>query len=91
MNQDLISKTICEKRFEKINHCNGKCHLKKVLQQEEQRENSSGQYEGHSEIISVCHSSQNTIFYFFFIDKIETFVLKKIANGYVSIELNPPN
>ncbi len=36
--QDLIAKTLCEKRFEKKSTCNGSCQLSKRLKENEQKE-----------------------------------------------------
>lgn len=36
MNQDQIAKTLCEKKEEKENTCNGHCHLKKELKKIEE-------------------------------------------------------
>jgi hypothetical protein len=41
INQDYISKTLCEKKEEKVNTCNGHCHLKKELKKVSETENES--------------------------------------------------
>ena len=40
INQSYIAKNLCVKRQQKVNTCNGKSHLKKELQSDEQREQS---------------------------------------------------
>ncbi len=41
INQDYIAKTLCEKKEEKENTCNGHCHLKKELKKVSETENDS--------------------------------------------------
>lgn len=41
INQDYIAKTLCEKKEEKENTCNGHCHLKKQLKKISETENST--------------------------------------------------
>lgn len=41
MNQDYIAKTLCEKKEEKENTCNGQCHLKKELKKISETETDS--------------------------------------------------
>lgn len=41
INQDYIAKTLCEKKEEKENTCNGHCHLKKELKKISETENNS--------------------------------------------------
>jgi len=51
INRDYISKNLCENRAKPNMHCNGKCHLKKQLQKEEKKENSSpGNMKNKSEL-----------------------------------------
>jgi hypothetical protein len=40
INKDFIAKTLCENRAHPALHCNGKCHLKKEMRQEERRNNA---------------------------------------------------
>jgi len=40
INQSYIAKNLCVKRQQKVNNCKGKCHLKKELQSDDQREKS---------------------------------------------------
>jgi hypothetical protein len=40
MNQQVIAATLCENRAKPRSSCNGKCHLKKQLAQEEEQQNS---------------------------------------------------
>ena len=41
INQDYIAKTLCEKKEEKENTCDGHCHLKKELKKVSETENDS--------------------------------------------------
>jgi hypothetical protein len=41
MNQEYIAKTLCEKKEEKENTCNGQCHLKKELKKVSETETDS--------------------------------------------------
>ena len=41
INQDYIAKTLCEKKEEKENTCNGQCHLKKELKKVSETDNDS--------------------------------------------------
>lgn len=40
INKDYIAKNLCENKAKPMMHCNGKCHLRKQLQQQEKKENS---------------------------------------------------
>ncbi|ASZ13807.1 hypothetical protein KTO58_05125 [Chitinophaga pendula] len=44
LNQPFIARVLCENRDKPAMHCNGKCHLRKQLQQDDQKErtNSGG-------------------------------------------------
>lgn len=44
LNKTFIARVLCENRDKPAMHCNGKCHLKKQLQQDDQKErtNSGG-------------------------------------------------
>ena len=37
INKDFISKTLCENRAKPQMHCNGKCHLKKMMEKEDKQ------------------------------------------------------
>lgn len=39
-NRDFIAKNLCENRSRPEMHCNGKCHLRKQLQKDEQNDHS---------------------------------------------------
>ncbi len=39
-NKDYISNVLCENKAKKEMHCEGKCHLKKELQEEEKKEST---------------------------------------------------
>lgn len=39
LNKEQITKTLCVNRNKPRMHCNGKCHLKKQLQEQEKKEN----------------------------------------------------
>ena len=41
INQEYIAKTLCEKKEEKENTCNGQCHLKKELKKVSETETDS--------------------------------------------------
>jgi hypothetical protein len=41
INKEYISKNLCENKQKPKMHCNGKCHLKKQLQKEDKKENST--------------------------------------------------
>ncbi len=40
LNKDEITQKFCENKAKPMMHCNGKCHLKKQLQQQDKKENS---------------------------------------------------
>ncbi len=40
INKDYISKNFCVNKAKPMMHCNGKCHLKKELAQQEKKENT---------------------------------------------------
>ena len=42
VNKDYIAKVLCVNKDKPRMHCNGKCHLKKQLDKEEKRGNSTG-------------------------------------------------
>ena len=42
LNREYIAKTFCEKKDEPDNCCKGKCHLKKQLDKEDNKEQSKG-------------------------------------------------
>jgi len=41
INQDYIAKNLCVNRDKPMMHCNGKCHLKKKLNEEDKKEHES--------------------------------------------------
>lgn len=43
LNQEYISKNLCENKDKPVMQCNGKCHLKKELEKEENRKQDNKQ------------------------------------------------
>lgn len=43
LKRDFIAQVLCEKKTETDNQCQGKCHLKKQLQQDTERQEKSNQ------------------------------------------------
>ena len=40
VNKDFIAKNLCENRDKPMMHCNGKCHLRKQLAEQQKKENA---------------------------------------------------
>ena len=40
LNKDYVAKVLCENKNKPKMHCNGKCHLKKQLKEQDKKENS---------------------------------------------------
>jgi hypothetical protein len=41
LHKDFITKNFCENKAKPMMHCNGKCHMRKQLQKEDKKENST--------------------------------------------------
>lgn len=44
LNQDFIARNLCVNRAKPSMHCNGKCHLKKMLDQSAQKEKQTNEF-----------------------------------------------
>lgn len=54
-NQETIAKTLCVKRAEKVNTCNGQCHLKKQFQKAEKEENDQQRPNSQKDKVEVIY------------------------------------
>ena len=54
LNRDYIAKNLCENRDKPMMHCNGKCHMMKMLKQEEKKDNQNPERktENQDEVLS---------------------------------------
>lgn len=58
LNKNYIAKVLCVNRDKPEMHCNGKCYLKKKLQQDQQRKNSENGTVGNRMDISLFYSDK---------------------------------
>lgn len=65
INQDYIAKTLCEKKEEKENTCNGHCHLKKELKKVSETENDPNIPTTYKEKIELVFIQPEFTFSFF--------------------------
>lgn len=91
-NQEYIAKNLCENRDKPQLKCNGKCHLKKELEKNEERKehDNKSQVEmllfilpDHHRAISVRNSFSDK-------EKQLAFVSKQKTSGFVSFVFRPP-
>ncbi|NSL88884.1 hypothetical protein ECE50_018730 [Chitinophaga sp. Mgbs1] len=90
--QAYIAANLCENRDKPQLHCNGKCHLRKQLQQEEQQEqkNPYAQKEG-KEIVLFCqqHHFSGEAHSFTISNELISFYLIKPTHSPVSTIFHP--
>ncbi len=64
LNQKYIAAALCENKNMPEKHCNGKCYLKKQLDQQQKKEqnNPGGNIKDSNEVVYFCESNQKNIF-----------------------------
>ena len=56
LNKEYIAKNLCENKNKPMMHCNGKCHLKKQLANQEKQDGIPNQNLKEKLELRVCHS-----------------------------------
>lgn len=56
VHQDYIAANLCENRFEEEQDCNGKCHLTKELQKDDQRKQQDEQRVQVEELVFIAYT-----------------------------------
>lgn len=65
INIEYITKNFCENRDKPKMHCNGKCHLNKVLKSEQKKEQNQGSpLKEKQETVQYCQGNKEYLFSF---------------------------
>lgn len=90
--QDLIAKTLCEKRFEKKSTCNGSCQLSKRLKEKEEKEQETLELKVNEILLFVQQEISIPSFNHCAISKEEAMIPQRsnIASGYAFAIFQPP-
>jgi hypothetical protein len=59
LNKNLIAHELCVKKFEKNNHCQGKCHLKKEIEKDNERQSKNKQLSKNAEEVLFANEFEN--------------------------------
>jgi len=62
INKEYIAENLCENRSKPTMHCNGQCHLKKQLQEDEKKQESPANPVKEKNEVQIC-SGKNAIFF----------------------------
>ncbi len=90
--QDLIAKTLCEKRFEKKSTCNGSCQLSKRLKENEEKEQHVPELKTQDILLFVQQEISIPSFNYCAISKEEPIIPQRsdIASGHAFAIFQPP-
>ncbi len=90
INYNYIKTTLCENRKQPAKHCNGKCHLKKELAQQEKQESKMPEIKSGNEVLFFTSEENRVLFVEDIPKHIILFTVKKKPTGFVSEILRPP-
>lgn len=90
LNQDYIAKYLCENRDKPQLHCNGKCQLKKKLQNEQQQQNSNRTDNKETAPVLFCNTVNEYFAADFTLLKNYAFYSKDLLSPFSSALFRPP-
>jgi len=91
LHQDFIAATLCEKKEIPNNHCHGMCHLKKELNEQDERDTKRGYNELVKSEISIFNiSSFEMLFFRIAVDFQFVNYLENNYSAFIIMDLRPP-
>jgi hypothetical protein len=60
LNRNYIAQNLCENRNKPQMHCNGKCHMMKVMKQEQKKDQDSPERKAENKFELICADYQQT-------------------------------
>lgn len=93
LNQEFIAENLCENREEPQLECNGKCHLKKELDKDDERKQKDTKQQVEVLLFlspEISHNLEQTASYFIEKQRHYAFVLVQEPKGYHSHVFHPP-